>query len=59
MVTLWFEDQKDPWVLDATSAVTFEMRRFSQLEGWTPTRCSTSEVAPAAAGGCDRGGGRQ
>jgi hypothetical protein len=38
MVTLWFEDQSDPWVLDATGAVTFEMRRFSQLEGWTPTK---------------------
>jgi predicted transglutaminase-like cysteine proteinase len=38
MVTLWFEDPKDPWVLDATGAVTFEMRRFSQLEGWTPTK---------------------
>lgn len=38
MVTLWFEDAKDPWILDATGAVTFEMRRFSQLEGWTPTK---------------------
>jgi hypothetical protein len=38
MVTLWFEDPKDPWVLDATGAVTFAMRRFSELEGWTPTK---------------------
>jgi hypothetical protein len=38
MVTLWFEDMKDPWVLDATGAVTFEMRHFSELEGWTPTK---------------------
>lgn len=38
MVTLWFEDERDPWVLDATGAITFEMRRFSQLEGWTPTK---------------------
>jgi hypothetical protein len=38
MVTLWFEDPKDPWVLDATGAVTFAMRKFSQLEGWTPTK---------------------
>jgi len=38
MVTLWFEDVGDPWVLDATGAVTFAMRRFSQLEGWTPTK---------------------
>lgn len=38
MVTLWFEDSNDPWILDATGAVTFEMRRFSQLEGWTPSK---------------------
>jgi hypothetical protein len=38
MVTLWFEDARDPWILDATGAVTFQMRRFSQLEGWTPTK---------------------
>jgi predicted transglutaminase-like cysteine proteinase len=38
MVTLWFEDRGDPWVLDATGAVTFSMVRFSQLEGWTPTK---------------------
>jgi hypothetical protein len=38
MVTLWFEDPKDPWVIDATGAVTFEMRHFSKLEGWTPTK---------------------
>jgi len=38
MVTLWFEDPQDPWVLDATGAVTFALRRFSELEGWTPTK---------------------
>jgi predicted transglutaminase-like cysteine proteinase len=38
MVTLWFEDDTDPWVLDATGAVTLEMRHFSELEGWTPTK---------------------
>ena len=38
MVTLWFQDPKDPWVLDATGAITFEMRHFSELEGWTPTK---------------------
>src|SRR5262249_37861845 len=38
MVTLWFQDPKDPWVLDATGAITFAMRHFSELEGWTPTK---------------------
>jgi hypothetical protein len=49
MVTLWFEDPKDPWVLDATGAVTFEMRLFSQLEGWTPTKVfnERNQFAPA------------
>lgn len=38
MVTLWFEDAGDPWVLDATGAMTMKMRRFSELPGWTPTK---------------------
>ncbi len=37
MVTLWFEDRDDPWVLDATGAMSGIMRKFSQLPGWTPT----------------------
>jgi hypothetical protein len=49
MVTLWFEDPTDPWVLDATGAVTFEMRRFSQLEGWTPTKIFNENVQYKAA----------
>jgi hypothetical protein len=37
MVTLWFEDPEDPWVIDATGAMTVEMRRFSDLPpGWSP-----------------------
>jgi hypothetical protein len=37
MVTLWFEDREDPWVIDATGAMTVEMRRFSDLPpGWLP-----------------------
>ena len=37
MVTLWFEDREDPWVIDATGAMTTEMRRFSDLPpGWMP-----------------------
>jgi hypothetical protein len=38
MVTLWFEDADDPWVLDATGAMTMKMRRISELPGWTPTK---------------------
>jgi len=37
MVTLWFEDPEDPWVIDATGAMTVEMRKFSDLPpGWLP-----------------------
>ena len=50
MVTLWFEDPKDPWVLDATGAATFEMRRFSELAGWTPIKVfnERTQYAPVA-----------
>lgn len=44
MVTLWFEDPEDPWVLDATGAMTFNMRRFSEIEGWTPTKVFNERV---------------
>jgi hypothetical protein len=37
MVTLWFDNPEDPWVVDATGAVTMKVRRFSDLPGWTPT----------------------
>ncbi|MFQ5416357.1 MAG: hypothetical protein ACE5FL_04815 [Myxococcota bacterium] len=37
MVTLWFEDREDPWVIDATGATTIDMVRFSDLPtGWLP-----------------------
>jgi hypothetical protein len=38
MVTLWFEDGEDPWVLDGTGAMTRTLRRFSEIVGWTPTK---------------------
>lgn len=50
MVTLWFEDPRDPWILDATGAVTFQMRRFSQLEGWTPTKIFNERTQYLATG---------
>ncbi|MBW2270011.1 MAG: hypothetical protein JRH16_15700 [Deltaproteobacteria bacterium] len=38
MVTLWFEDQKDPWVIDPTGAMTSGMPRMSELPGWAPLK---------------------
>ncbi|MGI9431355.1 MAG: hypothetical protein ACR2PQ_04035 [Myxococcota bacterium] len=38
MVTLWFEDPRDPWVLDATGAMSRGLARLSKLPGWTPRR---------------------
>jgi hypothetical protein len=38
MATLWFEDPDDPWVVDATGAITRWLRKFSELPGWTPLR---------------------
>jgi hypothetical protein len=37
MVSVWFEDPEDPWVIDATGAMSREMLRYSKMpEGWTP-----------------------
>lgn len=44
MVTLWFEDPHDPWVFDATGAITMKLRRFSELNGWTPTNVFNETV---------------
>ncbi len=38
MVTLWFDNRDDPWVIDSIGAVTTNVRRFSDLPGWTPTK---------------------
>jgi len=38
MVTLWFEDPDDPWVIDPTGAMTTGMPRMSQLPEWVPLR---------------------
>ena len=37
MVTFWFEDPDDPWVIDSVGAVTQKVRHFSEVPGWTPT----------------------
>jgi hypothetical protein len=38
MVTLWFEDVHDPWVIDPTGAMTSGMPRMSELSEWTPLK---------------------
>lgn len=38
MVTLWFEDRDDPWVIDPTGAMTSGMPRMSQVPGWVPLK---------------------
>ena len=38
MVTLWFEEPRDPWVIDPTGAMTSGMPRLSQVEGWMPLK---------------------
>ncbi|MBW2423010.1 MAG: hypothetical protein JRG86_02110 [Deltaproteobacteria bacterium] len=38
MVTLWFEDPDDPWVIDPTGAMTLGMPRMSELPEWVPLK---------------------
>ena len=38
MVTLWFEDPNDPWVIDPTGAMTSGMPRMSEVPGWAPLK---------------------
>ena len=41
MVTLWFEDPEDPWVIDPTGAMTTGMPRMSELPAWVPLKLFT------------------
>ena len=41
MVTLWFEDPDDPWVIDPTGAMIIGMHRMSQIPGWVPLKVFT------------------
>lgn len=36
MVTLWFEDRSDPYVLDPTGVVHKGLARLSEIQGWDP-----------------------
>jgi predicted transglutaminase-like cysteine proteinase len=38
MVTLWFEDPADPWVIDPTGAMTLGMPLMSELTAWVPIK---------------------
>ncbi len=50
MVTLWFEDPNDPWVLDPTGAMTSRMLHMSEAAGWVPLKVfSESEEYTAQA----------
>ena len=38
MVTLWFENSDDPWIIDPTGAMTSGMPRMSELPEWVPLK---------------------
>ena len=44
MVTLWFEDSKDPWVIDPTGAMTLGMPRMSELKAWVPIKVFSEDL---------------
>jgi predicted transglutaminase-like cysteine proteinase len=43
MVTLWFEDADDPWVIDPTGAMTRGMPRLSAVAGWSALKVFDDE----------------
>ena len=43
MVTLWFENPDDPWVIDPTGAMTRGMPRLSEVPGWKPLKVFDGE----------------
>lgn len=44
MVTLWFEESGDPWVIDPTGAMTLGMPRMSELPEWVPIKVFSDEI---------------
>lgn len=44
MVTLWFEDASDPWVIDPTGAMTRGMPRMSDLPDWVPLKVFSEDA---------------
>jgi len=43
MVTLWFENPEDPWVIDPTGAMTTGMPRMSEVPEWVPLKVFSDE----------------
>lgn len=44
MVTLWFENPEDPWVIDPTGAMTLGMPHMSDLPDWTPLKVFSESI---------------
>lgn len=44
MVTLWFEEAGDPWVIDPTGAMTLGMPHMSELKDWVPLKVFSDEI---------------
>jgi len=44
MVTLWFEDAHDPWVIDPTGAMTLGMPRMSEMSAWRPIKLFSDQT---------------
>ena len=44
MVTLWFEDRADPWVIDPTGAMTVGMPHMSEVPGWIPLKLFSEDA---------------
>jgi hypothetical protein len=44
MVTLWFEQAGDPWVIDPTGAMTLGMPLMSELEDWVPIKVFSEAI---------------
>ena len=44
MVTLWFEDAGDPWVIDPTGAMTLGMPRMSEMGDWVPIKVFSEDL---------------
>ncbi|HYB11819.1 MAG TPA: hypothetical protein VEG67_00015 [Myxococcota bacterium] len=44
MVTLWFENPDDPWVIDPTGAMTTGMPHLSEVAGWVPVKVFSEYV---------------
>jgi hypothetical protein len=44
MVTLWFENREDPWVIDPTGAMTTGMPLMSSMPEWVPLKVFSQDV---------------